>query len=458
MGVERREPLAGRYRLLEPVGSGGMGTVWRAYDQTLDREVAIKEVRLPPSLPRDRRRLLCRRLLEEARATAALRHPGVVAVHDVLDEDERPWIVMEYLNARSLHRVLAEDGPLPPERAAEVGAAVLAVLCAAHAAGILHRDVKPSNVLLCRDGRILLTDFGLAAHTDRGRQIPDTLVDGIEGSPAYLPPERVRGEPSVPASDLWALGAMLYAAVEGRSPFLRCHALASMVAVLLGEYPPPDRAGALAPVIVGLLREDPADRLTAGEASRLLEATPAAEARAGQSRLPRMGAVAGVAALAGAVIVVGAWSARWNSVGQSEAVAVALPPAAGTVTYREHAGYAVEVPAGWRRTQRGGAVQWDEPGTARTLRITPVRGDALTGLRDAERSERSPDYRRLRLEAVPELAGDAAEWEFRTGGTHELRSRAGGYEFAFRAPDARWTPSQRLHDRILKTFRPGGGS
>ncbi|MFC9971679.1 serine/threonine-protein kinase [Spirillospora sp. NPDC127200] len=455
MGVERREPLAGRYRLLEPVGSGGVGTVWRAYDQTLDREVAIKELRLPPGQPRSRRRLLCRRLLEEARATAALRHPGVVAVHDVLEEDGRPWIVMDFENARSLHRVLAEDGPLLPERAAEIGAAVLAVLCAAHAAGILHRDVKPSNVLLCEDGRVLLTDFGLAAHTDRGREIADTMMDGIEGSPAYLPPERVRGEPSVPASDLWALGATLYAAVEGQSPFLRCHALASMVAVLLGEYPPPEHAGALAPVIVGLLRQDPAERLTAGEASRLLEAAPASEARAAGSRLPRPGTVAGVTALAGAVIVVGGWTARWNSVGQSDAVAVALPPQTGTVAYQA-SGYAVEVPAGWRRTQRGRTVQWEEPGSARTLRITPVRGDALAGLREAERDMRSPGYRRLRLEAVPELAEDAAEWEFRTDGTHELRSRAGGYEFAFRAPDARWTPSQRLHDRVLKTFRPGG--
>ncbi|MEV4259556.1 serine/threonine-protein kinase, partial [Spirillospora sp. NPDC049652] len=237
-------PLARRYRLLSEAGRGGMGTVWRAHDELLDREVAVKEVRLPERLTVGERRLACRRMVEEARATAALRHPGVVEVFDIVMEDGRPWIIMEFLRARSLHAVLAQDGPLPPARAAEIGLALLSVLRAAHAEGILHRDVKPSNVLLCDDGRVLLTDFGLAVHMHGGVHggtgvhggpgQDDTLVAGIEGSPAYLAPERVRGRPSDPASDLWSLGATLYAAVEGRSPFLRSHALASMVAVLLG--------------------------------------------------------------------------------------------------------------------------------------------------------------------------------------------------------------------------------
>ncbi|MFC5182811.1 serine/threonine-protein kinase [Actinomadura harenae] len=266
-------PLARRYRLLSEAGRGGMGTVWRAHDELLDRDVAVKEVRLPERLTTGERRLACRRMVEEARATAALRHPGVVQIFDIVMEDGRPWIIMEFIRARSLHQVLAQDGPLPAARAAEVGLALLSVLRAAHAEGILHRDVKPSNVLLCEDGRVLLSDFGLAVHTDdgvRGGRGDDTLVSGIEGSPAYLSPERVRGLPSVVASDLWALGATLYAAVEGRSPFLRSHALASMVAVLLGEYEPPRLACALSPIVAGLLREDPAERLSAEAVEALL--------------------------------------------------------------------------------------------------------------------------------------------------------------------------------------------
>ncbi|WP_255270428.1 serine/threonine-protein kinase [Actinomadura madurae] len=270
MSGDRLIPLARRYRLLSVVGRGGMGTVWRAYDEMLDRNVAVKEVQLPPRITESERRVMCRRLLCEARATAALRHPGVVAVHDLIVEDGRPWIVMEFLEACSLNRLVTEGGPVGVRRTAEIGAAVLSVLRSSHAVGILHRDVKPSNVLICDDGRVLLSDFGLAVHNGKGPEPADTLLAGIEGSPAYLPPERVNGQPSVEASDLWALGATLYMAVEGFSPFLRCHALASMVAVLLGDYARPVRAGPLTPVIEGLLRQNPDDRLTAEATAEML--------------------------------------------------------------------------------------------------------------------------------------------------------------------------------------------
>ena len=466
-------PLAQRYRLLSVVGSGGMGTVWRAYDEMLDRDVAVKEVRLPEGMTVGERRLMCRRLIDEARATAALRHPGVVALHDVIVEDGRPWIVMEFLEARSLGQVVAEDGPVTPARAAEIGAAVLSVLRVAHAAGILHRDVKPSNVLLCDDGRILLTDFGLAVHMDPGgHEIADTLVAGIEGSPAYLPPERVRGEASVQASDLWSLGAMLYAAVEGRSPFLRRHALASMVAVLLGEYAPPTKAGPLGPVIDGLLRENPDERPSAAEAARMLReaqgVTPA-PVDPGRRRSwkvpraltrPRMGAVLSVASLAVAVAVVGAWGARWNSIGKSEAKAL-LPAPAGVQKvsmFHEDDGYTVEVPVGWQRQRVANGVEWTDPEHDQGLRITRSEGDPLTGLRTAEHEVAAdnafPGYRKLRLEAAPEIAKDGAEWEFTWKAEHGLRSRAAGYEFYFFAPETRWTPGQRLYDKILESFRP----
>ncbi|MFI0374292.1 serine/threonine-protein kinase [Actinomadura sp. 1N219] len=271
MNGDRLIPLARRYRLLSVVGRGGMGTVWRAYDEVLDRDVAVKEVHLPGRITQSERKVMCRRLLSEARATAALKHPGVVAVHDLLIEGGRPWIVMEFLESCSLNRLVTEDGPLSVRRTAEIGAAVLSVLRASHAAGILHRDVKPSNVLLCDDGRVLLTDFGLAVHMDNGQETADTMPAGIEGSPAYLPPERVNRQQGLEASDLWSLGATLYTAVEGFSPFLRCHALASMVAVLLGDYARPVRAGPLTPVIEGLLRQRPEDRLTAEATAELLQ-------------------------------------------------------------------------------------------------------------------------------------------------------------------------------------------
>ncbi len=470
-----------------------MGTVWRAYDEMLDRDVAVKEVHLPERITEAERKVLCRRLLGEARATAALKHPGVVAVHDLIVEDGRPWIVMEFLESRSLHRIIADGGPLGVRRAARIGADVLAVLRAAHAAGILHRDVKPSNVLICQDGRVLLTDFGLAVHADPGRETAETLVAGIEGSPAYLPPERVNGHPSVPASDLWSLGATLYTAVEGFSPFLRCHALASMVAVLLGEYPSPARAGALAPVIEGLLRQRPEDRLSGEATAALLRdaagppessgATLVAAPRRVPSRrrapsLPmawgrrhgarvRPGAVLSVTVLAAIAAGMGTWAARWTSIGKSDAVA--LRPAVGvptTAKYREAGGYSVRVPAGWRSVRDGPIMRWWDGGSGQALRIAPAPGDPLTGLRAAERAavagDRYPGYHRLRLAAVPELAAGAAEWEFtwregEKGSTvekHVLCGRAAGYEFCFFAPDSQWTPGQRLYDRVLKSFRP----
>jgi tRNA A-37 threonylcarbamoyl transferase component Bud32 len=472
-----------------------MGVVWRAHDEVLDRDVAVKEVRLPERFTLGERRLLCRRLIEEARATAALRHPGVVDVHDVVTEDGRPWIVMEFLRARSLHQEIAENGPLRVERAARIGQSVLSVLNAAHEAGILHRDVKPSNVLLCDDGRILLTDFGLAVHMDRVQEPEETLIAGIEGSPAYLPPERVRGEPGVRASDLWSLGATLYTAVEGVSPFLRCHALASMLAVLLGDYAPPVRAGRLTPIIEALLRQDPRQRLRAVDAARLLgELGTSAVARAESSRgagslthraslegqlqnrasRRRLRALACLGIVAAAAVVLGAWSARWESAARTgESATITYHEPAGTSGISGDTGFTVDVPRGWRREQQGASVQWYDPQAGRTLNITPIAGDPLAGLRAAESEARSsaryPGYRLLRLEALPaseRSAGPrppggtdeaAAEWEFTwgtaDGRTHVLRSRTAGYEFTFHAPDARWTPAHRQYEQVLETFR-----
>ena len=575
MTGDRLIPLARRYRLLSVVGRGGMGTVWRAYDEMLDRDVAVKEVRLPGRITEGERRVMCRRLLAEARATAALKHPGTVAVHDLIIEGGRPWIVMEFVESCSLNRLVAEDGPLGVRRTAEIGAAVLSVLRASHSAGILHRDVKPSNVLVCDDGRVLLTDFGLAVHMAGGRETVDTMPAGIEGSPAYLSPERVNRLPGAEASDLWSLGATLYMAVEGFSPFLRCHALASMMAVLLGDYARPVRAGPLTAVIEGLLRQRPEDRLTSDATAELLREVvgavpepgatlaPAPPAhgrrravsarrlvtrpgaswvrrvpwvsrdaarsrvfgRSGALRGPRVpwtlrggsprlekrpekrdapsppcgsrrsrirrrrrdtwrpglpglpagrrvrpGAVAGVAVLAVLAAGAGTWAARWTAIGKSDSAA--LRPAAGVTTemteYREAGAYSVRVPAGWQAERSGPVMRWKDVRTGRGLRLAPAPGDPLAGLRTAEREvvaeHRYPGYHRLRLQSTPEVIAGAAEWEFtwkgettRTFGDgvrHVLCSRAAGYEFCFYAPDRRWTPGQRLYDKVLDSFRP----
>ncbi|PRX07608.1 UNVERIFIED_ORG: serine/threonine protein kinase [Actinomadura viridilutea] len=259
--------LAGRYRLLSAVGHGGMGTVWRARDETLDRDVAVKEVVLHAAVSEEERRERHVRTLREARASARLNHPGVVTVHDVVDEDDRPWIVMELLRARSLQDLVDEDGPLPPERAAEVGRQIVSALRAAHGAGILHRDIKPANVLVADDGRAVLTDFGIAQVVGDATLTKTGL---LVGSPAYMAPERVRGERATPASDLWSLGATLYAACEGRPPHQRPDAMAVLAAIMTEEPPPPRNAGPLAPVLRGLLERDPAARMTAEQAEPLL--------------------------------------------------------------------------------------------------------------------------------------------------------------------------------------------
>nr|WP_285582918.1 serine/threonine-protein kinase [Actinoallomurus iriomotensis] len=268
--------LAQRYRLLTEVGRGGMGTVWHARDEVLGRDVAVKEVILPHGFSDEEREVQHKRTFREARTAARLSHPGVVTVYDVVEEDGRPWIVMELIRARSLHEQIKKDGPLPPRRVAEIGRQMAGALRVAHEAGILHRDVKPSNVLV-GGSRAVLTDFGIArAQSDATLTQTGMLI----GSPAYIAPERARGRVAVPASDLWSLGVTMYAAVEGKSPFERPDAMASLVAVLTDDPEPAPNAGPLRPVIEGLLRKDPAQRLTVDEVAAMLDRVLAGDAEA----------------------------------------------------------------------------------------------------------------------------------------------------------------------------------
>ncbi|WTI47939.1 serine/threonine protein kinase [Streptomyces longwoodensis] len=264
--------VAGRYRLVSPLGEGGMGTVWRARDEVLHREVAVKEVRAPAGLPAPDVERMYARLEREAWAAARVAHRNVVTVYDVATEDGRPWIVMELVRGISLAEVLDAEGPLSPRRAAYVGAEVLAALRAAHAAGVLHRDVKPANVLLSNDDRVVLTDFGIA--TVEGSSAL-TMTGEVIGSPEFLAPERALGRTPGPGSDLWSLGVLLYAAVEGASPFRQDTPLSTLRAIVDEELPAPRLAGPLVPVIEGLLRKDPAERLTAEAAERELRVVAA---------------------------------------------------------------------------------------------------------------------------------------------------------------------------------------
>ncbi|GGW90530.1 serine/threonine-protein kinase [Streptomyces lomondensis] len=265
----RERLLAGRYRLGEVLGRGGMGTVWRAQDETLGRTVAVKELRFPSNIDEDEKRRLITRTLREAKAIARIRNNSAVTVFDVVQEDDRPWIVMELVEGKSLAEVIREDGLLEPKRAAEVGLAVLDVLRSAHREGILHRDVKPSNVLIAEDGRVVLTDFGIA-QVEGDPSITSTGM--LVGAPSYISPERARGHKPGPAADLWSLGGLLYAAVEGSPPYDKGSAIATLTAVMTEPLEEPKNAGPLKDVIHGLLTKDPAKRLDDAGARALLNA------------------------------------------------------------------------------------------------------------------------------------------------------------------------------------------
>ncbi|MCS0600158.1 protein kinase [Streptomyces sp. LP11] len=268
-GKGERRLLAGRYRLGDVLGRGGMGTVWRAEDETLGRTVAVKELRFPTNIDEEEKRRLITRTLREAKAIARIRNNSAVTVFDVVDEDDRPWIVMELVEGKSLAEVIREDGLLEPKRAAEVGLAVLDVLRSAHREGILHRDVKPSNVLIAEDGRVVLTDFGIA-QVEGDPSITSTGM--LVGAPSYISPERARGHKPGPAADLWSLGGLLYAAVEGAPPYDRGSAIATLTAVMTEQLEEPKNAGPLRDVIYGLLTKDPAQRLDDAGARRMLNA------------------------------------------------------------------------------------------------------------------------------------------------------------------------------------------
>lgn len=259
--------LAGRYILQDPLGEGGMGIVWRAHDQLLHRPVAVKQVLLRHNRDPRSRSVALRRTLREARLAAQLNHPGVITVHDIVEEDGLPWIVMELVRGRSLSQALA-DGPLPESAVAAISMWVLGALSVAHAAGIVHRDVKPANILIAED-RVVLTDFGLSVASQEPLRGAGSAR--LVGTPAYLAPERIRGERASAASDLWAVGVTIYQAVEGHQPFAREGLPAVLSAILHQDPPPPRRLDKLGPLVKGLTRKHRAERWSADDALAYLE-------------------------------------------------------------------------------------------------------------------------------------------------------------------------------------------
>ncbi|GAA1682491.1 hypothetical protein GCM10009830_32080 [Glycomyces endophyticus] len=258
-----------RYRLEDLVGKGGNGSVWRAHDTVLRREVALKEVFLPPDLPPQERSQLIDRSRREAQIAAGLSHPAVIRVFDVVEHGGLPWIVMELLQSRSLAEILSQDGPLQPRVAAKIGLALVGALQAAHDAGIIHRDVKPGNVLISTDGRCVLSDFGAAQlHQVSGGTTPGKVL----GSAHYIAPERAVGHPAEPASDVFSLGVTLYAAVEGRPPFDRGDAVSTMRAVVQEPPESPRSAGPLTPLLGGMLAKDPGQRMVLPQVRQELQA------------------------------------------------------------------------------------------------------------------------------------------------------------------------------------------
>ncbi|MEV8096318.1 serine/threonine-protein kinase [Kitasatospora sp. NPDC085879] len=321
--------LAGRYRLNEVLGRGGMGTVWRAEDEMLGRIVAVKELRMTDAVDEDEKHRLIVRTLREAKATARIRHTAAVTVFDVVEEDERPWIVMELVESRSLADVIKDDGPLDPARAAAIALDVLGVLCAAHEHGILHRDVKPSNVLIGDDGRTVLTDFGIAS-VEGDTSVTSTGM--LVGAPSYISPERAKGKKPGPPADMWSLGGTLYAMVEGHPPYDRGSALATLTAVMTEDLAPPMNAGPLRPVIEGLLEKDPDRRLDASATRAMLrrivaEATTRAEATT-QQAVPLAGTERTTAVPAAAAAAGAAASATLKQSAQSAQSAAPVRPAA----------------------------------------------------------------------------------------------------------------------------------
>ncbi|MEO3764003.1 serine/threonine-protein kinase [Streptomyces sp. B8F3] len=507
--------IAGRYRLVERIGRGGMGTVWQAEDEVLGRHVAIKKLHLPPHLKDAERATLFERTRREARSAARITHPHVVVVHDVVDDAGLPCIVMEYVPAPALDEVLKKDGPLTTAEAVRIGLGVIAALRAAHAAGVLHRDVKPANVLLGADGRVVLTDFGIAVVADTSTL---TRTGELVGSVDFCAPERLKGADPAPASDLWALGATLYQAVQGRPPFRRGTPLETAYAIAVDPLEQPAGDQTLAPLIAELLAKEPEDRPTAPEVERRLrhladtgfvpEARPsvprqpaapapvpppdygadAATVRHGRGRGRRTGVWAAVLAVTVPAALAGVYLALQDddkSPGKArgkEPSASAAPEKPGPapvpkgyhLVREEEFDISFPVPEGWTRKdldEEGEGIAYIDPTGMAGLRVVALdyaSSDPLQHMKDNEAKSiqegKLPGYRQLRMQSTTYREIPAAIWEFTwQGRAREWRARNLGFgqpgekEYAIylSTPSADWDRHEPVFDNVSDGIRLG---
>ncbi|MPZ70524.1 MAG: protein kinase [Actinobacteria bacterium] len=441
--------IADRYELISELGRGGMGVVWRAKDARLGREIALKEVKLPHGMAQADRDVLRQRVLREAKTAASLGHPGAVTVFDVIDEDDRIYIAMELLDAPSLADLVTRDGPLTHEQTALIARDLLAVLEAAHRQGIVHRDVKPANVMVMGDGRAKLADFGIAAVTDD----PKLTASGyILGTPAYMAPEQAEGKRSQPATDLWGLGVTLYFALVGRSPFGKSQPIATLRSVIGDEVEPPE--GPLASVIADLLSKDPSDRpepavlrprLVLTEPTPAPTPAPVPEPAPVPAPVPapspvspvrrarpsgRVLAAGGLAATA--VLVVAGFlllgGERDPGTNDPDRVAQEEPqdaaPSIPEGWKRSKAlptGYKIAYPEGWEVVENSigddSSVDFRDPGSGAYMRVdwTDTPGTDVVGTAEsfeAGFADRHGNYDRVKLEPATFKGFEAVDWEY----------------------------------------------
>ena len=507
-----------RYRLIDELGRGGMGTVWRAEDERLQRRVAVKEVRLPEAIPTDERDAARARALREARAAARLSHPSAVTIFDVQQEEGRAYLVMELVEAPSLAEVLRQSGPLDHAAAARIGLDVLSALEAAHAAGIVHRDVKPANVMVPAEGPAKLADFGIASLKDDPKITQTGL---ILGSPSYMAPEQADGRGGGPRSDLWALGATLYYAVEGEPPFDEGQAIPTLAAVMHDDPRPLRSSGPLVPVISALLAKDPTARPSHDEARRMLEAASRGQSTSAPSPAPapapvrsqpvdaraalpvrRGSRAAPVVALVALLVVAGAALAWFATRDDAREIPAATRgeedggtkedssgpgsdssgpgsegedtgvPEGWTLHEEPTTGHAIAYPATWEVDEDslgdGTSTDFSDPASGAYLRLdwTDNPGPSALGAWEEQEASFASDhagYEQLALEPTTYRGYDAALWEFtwEEDGTTIHAVDLGfvvdddyGYALNFVAPEEQWADFQDEFATFQETFEP----
>ncbi|GGX07040.1 serine/threonine-protein kinase [Streptomyces lomondensis] len=473
--------VAGRYRLAERIGRGGMGTVWCADDEVLGRRVALKQLHEHPHLSPDELATLYERMRREARSAARVTHPGVIVVHDVVEDEGRPCVVMEYVPGHTLGDLLQDGRTLPPEEAARIGLAMVSALRAAHAAGVLHRDVKPANVLLGAGDRVVLTDFGIAMTAGSSSL---TRTGEMVGSIDYMAPERLRGLASGPPSDLWALGATLYQAVEGRPPFRRATAMETAYAIATDPLDPPRRAGPLGPLIEALLARTPEARPSAEETEHSLRAVVHALKGRGavldmrlpprgrdqphttRTRKPHKRRIATIAVTTAALATVATLYGTHN---RTTPTPSPTPLAKGYhLVHEKKLGVSFPVPDGWKAHNRTAEqVVYTAPSGLAGITIgtvAPAGSNPTDHFTDIEANTKVnyPTYRRLRMERTTFRDQPAAVWEFTfQGRARPFRAidlgygREGGreYDIYLSAPEAEWDTYRPVFDEVRDGFR-----